>query len=87
MIDMFGIIADQGSGSAPTLSGGISEALICTQAGMLAAIPLLLIHAIWTRIADRRLMILEEAACALLGMDGQPSAPASTASAESAATL
>lgn len=69
MIDMFGVIAQQGSGSAKSLSGAISEALVCTQAGMIAAIPLLLLHAAFTRIADRRLMLLEEAACAVLGLE------------------
>lgn len=69
MIDMFAVIAQQGSGSAKSLSGAISEALVCTQAGMIAAIPLLLLHAALSRIADRRLMLLEEAACAVLGFD------------------
>jgi biopolymer transport protein ExbB/TolQ len=68
MIDMFGIIAEQGSGNAKSLSGGISEALVCTQAGMLVAIPLLLLHAWLNRLADRRAQLLEEAACGILGL-------------------
>jgi biopolymer transport protein ExbB len=68
MIDMFGVIAAQGSGNAKSLSGGISEALICTQAGMLVAIPLLLLHAWLARLADRRAQLLEEAACGVLGL-------------------
>jgi biopolymer transport protein ExbB len=68
MIDMFAVIAAQGSGNAKSLSGGISEALICTQAGMLVAIPLLLLHAWLARLADRRAQILEEAACGMLGL-------------------
>jgi biopolymer transport protein ExbB len=68
MIDMFSVIAAQGSGNAKSLSGGISEALICTQAGMLAAIPLLLAHAWLGRLADRRSQVLEEAACGILGL-------------------
>ncbi len=68
MIDMFSVIAAQGSGNAKSLSGGISEALICTQAGMLVAIPLLLAHAWLGRIADRRAQLLEEAACGVLGL-------------------
>lgn len=68
MIDMFAVIAAQGSGNAKSLSGGISEALICTQAGMLVAIPLLLLHAWLARLADRRAQLLEEAACGVLGM-------------------
>ncbi len=68
MIDMFAVIANQGSGNAKSLSGGISEALICTQAGMLVAIPLLLLHAWLARLADRRSQLLEEAACGVLGL-------------------
>lgn len=69
MIDMFSVLASQGPGSARSLSGGIAEALICTQAGMLVAIPLLLCHAWLSRIADRRGQLLEEAACGVLGLD------------------
>jgi biopolymer transport protein ExbB len=68
MIDMFSVIAAQGSGNARSLSGGISEALICTQAGMLAAIPLLIAHAWLSRRAERRTHLLEEAACGVLGL-------------------
>ncbi len=68
MIDMFAVISAQGSGNAKSLSGGISEALICTQAGMLVAIPLLLLHAWLARLSDRRAQILEEAACGMLGL-------------------
>ncbi len=75
MIDMFSVIAAQGSGNAKSLSGGISEALICTQAGMLVAIPLLLAHAWLGRLAERRSHLLEEAACGVLGLSdaGAPS--------------
>jgi biopolymer transport protein ExbB len=68
MIDMFSVIAAQGGGNAKGLSGGISEALICTQAGMMAAIPLLLAHAWLSRLAERRSHLLEEAACGILGL-------------------
>ncbi|MCX8039529.1 MAG: MotA/TolQ/ExbB proton channel family protein [Planctomycetota bacterium] len=65
MIEMFGALALHGSGQARALSGGISEALVCTQAGMLAAIPLLLAHAALSRWAERRALLLEEAATLL----------------------
>jgi biopolymer transport protein ExbB len=68
MIDMFAVIAQQGSGNARSLSGSISEALICTQAGMMTAIPLLLFHAVLARVAERRLLLLDEAACGMLGL-------------------
>lgn len=76
MIDMFAVIAAQGSGNAKSLSGGISEALVCTQAGMLAAIPLLLLHAWLARLADRRAQLLEEAACGVLGLTDHGDKPA-----------
>jgi biopolymer transport protein ExbB len=78
MIDMFAVIASQGSGNAKSLSGGISEALVCTQAGMLAAIPLLLLHAWLARLADRRSQLLEEAACGVLGLTDHGDQPAKT---------
>ena len=68
MIDMFSVISAQGSGNAKSLSGGISEALICTQAGMLVAIPLLIAHAWLSRRVERRTHLLEEAACGVLGL-------------------
>ena len=76
MIDMFAVIASQGSGNAKSLSGGISEALVCTQAGMLAAIPLLLLHAWLARLADKRSQLLEEAACGVLGLTEHGDQPA-----------
>lgn len=79
MIDMFAVIASQGSGNAKSLSGGISEALVCTQAGMLAAIPLLLLHAWLARLADRRAQLLEEAACGVLGLTDHGDHPAERA--------
>ncbi|GDY12773.1 biopolymer transporter TonB [Planctomycetota bacterium] len=68
MIDLFSVIAAEGSGNAKSLSGGISEALITTQAGMIVAIPLLVVHALLHRAAQRREQLLEEAACAVLGL-------------------
>lgn len=67
MIDLFSVIGAQGSGNARSLSGGISEALITTQAGMLVAVPLLVAHSLLNRAAERRILLLEEAASGLLG--------------------
>jgi biopolymer transport protein ExbB len=67
MIDFFTVIGAQGSGNARSLSGGISEALITTQAGMFVAVPLLVAHALLSRAAERRILLLEEAASGLLG--------------------
>jgi biopolymer transport protein ExbB len=68
MIDMFSVIASHGSGNAKSLSGAISEALITTQAGMVVAVPLLVVHAFLSRMVTRRLMILEEGATAMLSV-------------------
>ncbi len=86
MIDMFRVIAAHGSGNARSLSGSISEALVTTQAGMIVAVPLLVIHALLARAVERRLMTLEEGGTALLALEapGAPGAP-STAPAASGA--
>lgn len=44
MITLFRIITEAGTNDARILAGGISEALITTQAGLYVAIPILLIH-------------------------------------------
>ncbi len=66
MIATFDIIAVHGTGNPRLLSGGISEALVTTQMGLLAAVPILLMHAIISRIIDKRQVRLEEAATALM---------------------
>lgn len=71
MIDLFAVIGAQGSGNARALSGGISEALITTQAGMLVAVPLLVVHSLLNRAAERRIVLLEEAASGVLGASGE----------------
>lgn len=72
MIDLFAVIASQGAGQSRGLSGGISEALITTQAGMLVAVPLLVCHAILARIAERQRLALEEAGAGILGIEPRP---------------
>jgi biopolymer transport protein ExbB len=44
MITMFRVITQTGTNDARILAGGISEALITTEAGLIIAIPVLLIH-------------------------------------------
>ncbi len=44
MIATFKIIALEGSGDAQAMAGGISEALITTQAGLVLAVPIILSH-------------------------------------------
>lgn len=49
IIRVFRVVTLFGTGDATLLSGGISEALITTQAGLIIAIPVLLVHALLTR--------------------------------------
>lgn len=49
MIDTFKMMTIFGSGDASTVSGGISEALITTELGLIVAIPSLIISALLTR--------------------------------------
>lgn len=44
MIDTFGVIRSDGLGDPRMLAGGIREALIATESGLAAALPLLLFH-------------------------------------------
>ena len=44
MITLFKVITETGTNDARILAGGISEALVTTQTGLLVAIPVLLIH-------------------------------------------
>jgi biopolymer transport protein ExbB len=44
MITLFEVITHYGTSDPKILAGGISEALITTQAGLSIAIPILLIH-------------------------------------------
>jgi biopolymer transport protein ExbB len=83
MIDLFAVISDKGAAAAQSLSGGISEALVTTQAGLIAAIPLLLIHAVLNRLAERRMLLLEQAA-AVAQARGATLAPAREPSAQPA---
>jgi biopolymer transport protein ExbB len=53
MITTFNVIALFGTGNAKALAGGISEALITTQSGLLVAIPGLFMSAFLIRRANR----------------------------------
>ena len=53
MIATFNVISAIGTGNARPLAGGISEALVATEAGLLVAIPGLLLSAQLSRRANR----------------------------------
>lgn len=62
MIHTFQLITVFGTGDARSLSGGISEALITTQAGLMIAVPALLVHAYLVRRAKQVITGLEQVA-------------------------
>ncbi|MDP0500131.1 MAG: MotA/TolQ/ExbB proton channel family protein [Verrucomicrobiota bacterium JB022] len=66
MIKTFNLITIFGTGDAKSLSSGISEALVTTALGLIVAIPVLLIHGALSRMAKRRLGLLEQTAVAFL---------------------
>ncbi len=62
IINTFKLITVFGSGDVKTLSGGISEALITTEFGLIVAIPCLLMHAFLSRKARGSVSQMETAA-------------------------
>jgi biopolymer transport protein ExbB len=64
IINTFKLITVFGSGDVKSLSGGISEALITTEFGLIVAIPSLLIHAYLSRKARSVIDQMEKAAVA-----------------------
>ncbi len=66
MIDTFHVITDHGTGDPRLLSGGISEALLTTEFGLMVAIPVLLLHAFLASRVDRVLAEMEIGALGLL---------------------
>jgi len=72
MIATFDTISAVGTGNPRLLSGGISEALITTQLGLMVAIPLLLAHAGLDRWVQRREAMLEHQAIQVFGMQPTP---------------
>lgn len=60
MISTFKLISSFGSGDPKALAAGISEALICTAAGMAVAIPALLLHAFLSRKAKAIIGAMEQ---------------------------
>jgi len=66
IINTFKLITVFGSGDVKTLSGGISEALITTEFGLIVAIPSLLLHAFLSRKARGFVDQMEKAAVAFV---------------------
>jgi len=65
MITTFGMMTIFGAGDPAIVSGGISEALVTTEMGLVVAIPALIIHALLARKSGAYLQQLEATAIAL----------------------
>jgi len=66
MINTFQAITLFGTGDPQIMAGGISEALVTTVLGLIAAIPLLLLHSFAAGAAKRVSQILEEQAAGII---------------------
>lgn len=66
MIELFEVITIHGTSDPKLLAGGISIALITTEAGLMVAIPLQFLHTFLTNKADRLIAKMEKAGLALL---------------------
>jgi biopolymer transport protein ExbB len=66
MIETFQLITVFGTGDAKSLSSGISKALVTTAMGLIVAIPTLILHGALSRMAKRKLGLLEELSVAFV---------------------
>lgn len=66
IIRVFSDIAVGGMGDPAVLSGGISEALICTASGLTVAIPSLFFHRFFERLVDDHVVRMEEESLRLI---------------------
>jgi len=71
MIKTFQLITVFGTGDAKSLSSGISEALVTTALGLIVAIPILILHGMLSRMAKRKLGLLEQSAVAFVNGSAQ----------------
>ena len=66
IIRVFSDIAVGGMGDPGVLSGGISEALVCTASGLTVAIPSLFFHRYFERLVDDHVLRMEEESLRLI---------------------
>lgn len=71
MIETFQSITLFGSGDPRIMSGGISEALVTTELGLIVAIPALLVHSFLTGRANRLVEVLEHHSTRLMAASGK----------------
>ena len=77
IIKTFEMIGIYGTGDANRLAGGISEALVTTEMGLIVAIPALIWHAVLNRRLRKIVSNLEKAMLSFinaLSMEGKPDA-------------
>ncbi|MFH0727793.1 MAG: MotA/TolQ/ExbB proton channel family protein [Pseudomonadota bacterium] len=68
MINTFHVITQHGAADPRLMSSGISEALVTTMLGLIAAIPFLFVHTLLNRKADTTITEMEEKAVALVNI-------------------
>ena len=66
IIRVFSDISVGGMGDPSVLSGGISEALVCTASGLTVAIPSLFFHRYFERLVDDHVLRMEEESLRLI---------------------
>lgn len=68
MVKLFSVITEVGTNDTRILSSGISEALVATEAGLLVAIPAMLLHGLLTEKLDGILSRLKESSMEVLNL-------------------
>jgi biopolymer transport protein ExbB len=68
MIDTFRVITLYGTGDPKLMSGGISEALVTTEFGLIVAIPIMLLHTWLSRRVDHIVGEMEEKAVSMINI-------------------
>lgn len=71
IIHTFQAITLQGTGDPKIMSGGISEALVTTELGLLVAIPLLLCHSVLRGMSNHLIHILDQQSAALVAQQAE----------------
>jgi biopolymer transport protein ExbB len=71
MINTFQIITLFGTGDPKMMASGISEALVTTMLGLIAAIPLVLMHSLLASMARGVTNVLEEQTTGLIALQSE----------------
>lgn len=66
MISTFDVISTQGTGDPKAMAGGISQALITTEAGLVTAIPFMFLHTYITNRYNRLVGLMEKEATRII---------------------